>query len=597
MIKIENLTKVGYDGKLEIMNFKFVFDNTSYLPTKVYSIGQNNYIIANGSTATNVITGATYTYNNYNWIKQQGSGEPVSPKFSEITNNGTYSIMNNEAKGFNTISVNTSGGGPSPTTGDKDVKFYDYDGTLVNAYTKDEFLALSKLPANPTHEGLTAQGWNWTLSDAKDYVTDYEKLNIGQIYVNDTPNGDTLLHIRLTDGRLAPYLGLTGNESGTTVSINWGDGSESQTVTLNNVSKYTLHEYATEGEYIISVSVISGSIRFTGNSTYGAYIFTKFSNPSENVDSVYKNALIKVEFGDNVILDSYALSKCESLLFVTLSNSITAINDLAFEHCGSLKLVTIPNSVMSIGESAFAYAPLTTLIIPKQMTTIKQKAFYGCYSLSLVILSNSVTTINEHTFYQCYSLKSIIIPNSVTTIKENSFNCCYSLQFIIIPNGVTSIDSTVFRECYFLTSVTIPSSVTSIGDYTFYNCYSLTSVTIPSGVTTVASYILYQCNSLASVIIPFGVTSIEQAAFQYCRSLTSITLPSTITRIEPQVFQYCYGLGFIKFSSTTPPTVANSNAWNGIPKDCKIYVPSGSLSAYTSASNYPSSSTYTYIEY
>jgi hypothetical protein len=41
----------------------------------------------------------------------------------------------------------------------------------------------------------------------------------------------------------------------------------------------------------------------------------------------------------------------------------------------------------------------------------------------------------------------------------------------------------------------------------------------------------------------------------------------------------------------------NSYAFNGIPSDCIIFVPAGSLSAYTSAQNYPSSSTYTYIEY
>ena len=56
-------------------------------------------------------------------------------------------------------------------------------------------------------------------------------------------------------------------------------------------------------------------------------------------------------------------------------------------------------------------------------------------------------------------------------------------------------------------------------------------------------------------------------------------------------------LASLKFESTTPPTVANSNAFNNVPTDCKIYVPAGTLSAYTSATNYPSSSTYTYVEY
>lgn len=94
------------------------------------------------------------------------------------------------------------------------------------------------------------------------------------------------------------------------------------------------------------------------------------------------------------------------------------------------------------------------------------------------------------------------------------------------------------------------------------------------------------------------MTSIGSSAFSNSYSLASIVIPSSVTSIiGSYVFRNCYCLGFIKFSSTTPPTVASANAWTGIPTDCVIYVPRGSLAAYTGASNYPSSSTYTYVEY
>jgi hypothetical protein len=48
--------------------------------------------------------------------------------------------------------------------------------------------------------------------------------------------------------------------------------------------------------------------------------------------------------------------------------------------------------------------------------------------------------------------------------------------------------------------------------------------------------------------------------------------------------------------STTPPTVSNKYEWSSVQTDCIIYVPTGSLEAYTSAANYPSSSTYQYKE-
>jgi len=50
---------------------------------------------------------------------------------------------------------------------EKDVNFIDYDGTILYSYTAQEAQALEALPANPTHAGLTAQGWNWTLAQIK----------------------------------------------------------------------------------------------------------------------------------------------------------------------------------------------------------------------------------------------------------------------------------------------------------------------------------------------------------------------------------------------------------------------------------------------
>ena len=58
----------------------------------------------------------------------------------------------------------------SSVANSKEVNFLDYDGTILYSYTAAEFAALSSMPANPTHDGLTAQGWNWSLANAKAYV-------------------------------------------------------------------------------------------------------------------------------------------------------------------------------------------------------------------------------------------------------------------------------------------------------------------------------------------------------------------------------------------------------------------------------------------
>ena len=384
----------------------------------------------------------------------------------------------------------------------KDINFYDYDGTLVDSYSTEEFLQLSTMPANPSHDGLTAQGWNYTLPDAKEYASEYGKLNIGQMYI--TNDGKTRLHINLEDGRLKPCLGLGINGS---VIVDWGDNSQTDTMTGSSLSTavYQEHEYSVPGEYTISITA-TGEIAFLGDSNGSSQLLTK-ADGDANTNTVYLNSIRSIEVGSNIL----------------------SIDNSAFQNCHSLTSITIPNNVTSIGNSAFNY---------------------------------------------CCSLTSITIPSNVTSIGNSAFQACYSLTSITIPNNVTSIGNSAFSYCCSLTSITIPSNVTSIGDSAFNYCYSLTSITIPNNVTSIGDY-----------------------AFSYCRSLTSITIPNNVTSIGGYAFRNCFGLGFIKFESSTPAEILSINVWDSVPNDCIIYIPQGSLTAYTSASNYPNSSTYTYIEY
>ena len=371
------------------------------------------------------------------------------------------------------VYVKPSGGG---SVVQKDVNFYDYDGSIVTSYSAADFANLAQLPANPSHTGLMSQGWNWTLADAQTYVATYGKLDVGQMYVTD--DGKTRIYIRLEQGRLAPYFGLAVNG---TATIEWGDGSTASTVAGDSTSTVinTQHIYSAPGDYVITIA-INGSASLLGTSK-GSQILWKNSQVA-NENRCYQNSIQKVELGAGI----------------------------------------------SIGNTAFR---------------------------------------------ACYSLTSITIPSGVTSIVNNAFYNCYSLASITLPSGVTSIGDSAFCDCSSLASITIPSGVTSIFDHAFDDCHSLASIMIPSGVTSIGHYAFYNCYSLASIMIPSGVTSIKTYAFYGCASF-----------------------GEIHFKPSTPPTVSSSNAFTGIPTDCIIYVPTGKLTAYTSASYYPSSSTYTYRE-
>ena len=358
------------------------------------------------------------------------------------------------------------GGGGGGFVEEKDIRFMDYDGTLLYSYSVDEFAAMTELPPLPEQKGLICQGWNWSLEDIKAMG---RAVNVGAMYITD--DGKTRIYITLQDGRTSPMLGVCPNG---TVTVDWGDGSEPDVLTGTSTSTVQWtpnHEYGKAGDYVISLTV-DGEMGFLGSSSNNAYTYIlRYSSAADGRNRTYHNALQKIEIGDGV----------------------TRIGNYAFYYCHSLSSITIPDGVTSIGSSAFD----------------------SCYSLASIAIPDGVVSIGGYAFQSCCSLFSIAIPDGVT-IGNYVFSNCYSLASIAIPDGVVSIGSSAFSYCYNLSSVVIPDRVTSINSSVFKNCNGLSSITIPDGVTSIGSYAFSQCTGLSSIAIPDGVTSIGSYAFQNC---------------------------------------------------------------------------------
>ena len=248
---------------------------------------------------------------------------------------------------------------------------------------------------------------------------------------------------------------------------------------------------------------------------------------------------------------------------ITFDRPITGVGYAAFQSCSSLTSVTIPDSVTSIGHSAFWY----------------------CTSLRSVTIPNSVTYIGNSAFNNCRNLSSVTIPNSVVSIGQSTFESCSGLTSVTIGDSVTEIESYAFRSCSSLTSVTIPDSVTTIGDDAFQYCSSLTSVTIPDSVTTIEWGTFSGCSSLTSVTIPDSVTTIENSAFESCAILEKVVIGSGVKNIDGYAFRYCYVLNDISIKATTPPSI-DATSFNDIGTSPIFYVPTESVEAYKSATNW-----------
>ena len=216
-----------------------------------------------------------------------------------------------------------------------------------------------------------------------------------------------------------------------------------------------------------------------------------------------------------------------------------------------------------------------------------------------IVLGTGVNKLGTYAFYYCTGLQEIRFPASgFTSIGQYAMSYCRSLKEVTIPNTVTTLDTYAFASCSGLKKLVLPTNTTlkKVPNYCCRYCYSLEEVTIPTQFTTLGDYAFDSCYQLKSLTLPSSLTTLSQYALNNCMSLSYLSLPSTVTTLGDYALGTLSCLQKLRFNSSTSPTADASTTFNNLQSTCVISVPTGKLSTYTGATNYPSSSTYTYIE-
>ena len=369
---------------------------------------------------------------------------------------------------------------------EKDVNFYDYDGTLLYSYTLEEAQALTELPSIPDwHEYLIPDVWTYSLEDV---TTLTQRADIGALY--NTVDDAVYIGINIIDMLNAT---IVLNFSGTNVVADWGDNTAKEAISTG-----ASHTYSAVGKYVI---------KLTGVTQLGGG-----TNSTQILSGDGRRTMTFLFSGSSAGLSAYGLYSCVSLEYASIRN-VRWDARYGYRECRRLRFVVFP----------------------------KAEILYGL-------------------FYDCNSVELIC------TQKANNY-----------------IHGEALRYCRNLKRFAKPDYMLADGGYHFFECTTIGSVDIRGDCPTM---VVYQCYAARRITIHDGVTSVGSQAVFNCHAVEVISVASTVTSIAAQAFQSCSGARRIKFLPTTPPTVANANAFEGIPTSCVVEVPAASLDAYKNATNY-----------
>ena len=383
----------------------------------------------------------------------------IAAKIREKTGEATTYKPSQMADGIE--AVYEAGKGAGGAVIEKDVNFYDYDGTLLHSYTLDEVQSLTELPPLPTQEGLICQEWNWTLAELKALG---RPMTVGATYITD--DGATRLVLEFIEPTTIPLTFQQNTSNG--ITIDWGDGSATETVSgTGTVSKS--HTYSA-GSYTLSLTPIGNCTIALGGG--GSAVFGSASD--QNVRSL--GALKKVFFGKGVSnIAQNSLRYCVALEEITLPKTVEYNEGDCMNGCYNLRHITYPRKIRSIANSALM----------------------GCAALRTISLSSTITGFGNYVFNGAAAISRLDIPSAVASVKIDAFRGCTAIEsFNCNSSGIALSSTSAFRDCKALKSIKVSEGQTQIPGATFYACLALVEIDIPS-----------------------TITNIEQNAFAYCYAI------------------------------------------------------------------------------
>nr|DAH28246.1 MAG TPA: leucine rich repeat protein [Caudoviricetes sp.] len=363
-------------------------------------------------------------------------------------NGGSGSIQWDAATGFADAVAAISSGG---TVRESDINFWDYDGTLLYAWTLAELAGKTELPPLPSHDGLICQGWNWTFQDIKDAG---RELDIGALYITD--DGKTRLYVdtETWDDFVLNYWQSTRNAT----TVDWGDGTTPESKAQDSFVEHR-HTYATSGSYVITMSVREGTTMRLGNGSNGRMLIANGGTD---------------------------IGRCSMLTKANIGERVERITDQSFYGCVRLQSVSVPSGVLCETWRTFENATQLRTITATFFTSLYQ-SFYCCSNLRAIASAKGTTMSPNSSYLLSYTAVRQANFDILSGFQAKSLERAHikavdgvvgvfapcSLLEATIPEDATTFKTTAFQDDFSLRKVECLGNIASIPAQTFQRCYAL----------------------------------------------------------------------------------------------------------------------------
>jgi Listeria-Bacteroides repeat domain (List_Bact_rpt). len=274
---------------------------------------------------------------------------------------------------------------------------------------------------------------------------------------------------------------------------------------------------------------------------------------------------------------------------VELPSSLKKITDvLPMDYWGynDVSSTTEPAIALWHGRLVFAKDFKVEEINPRAISVLKQ------YSEESFVIPASVTKFGDG-----FGANNYLVKNFEVEQGNESFvafgGWLYKklsptkLRLVAVPRLTEQIvdGKLVFPE-------TDGYTLTEIGDYVFSSFTTnefrgvsgIKDVEIPQGVESVGIMAFSNCNELRCVELPESLRELKTGAFQYCRALEKVVFKNDLTPILGGVFKtekgYLTGSVFYDYYGYYDEELDSFIEIEGLPENCKIYVPDQSFGAY-----------------